>query len=175
MFKNYPVKSYLAYSVTAAFVYSIATYLFIRNETFNFLWVLYIGNALFGCCIVAFIILYNKKRKENASAGTMIGAGHITTIAGVVIACLITSLLFFFMPLLSHPVQDGILNNTPPQMGSGTRHEFLLSLLMNTVIGNMAAGSFVSVIISYAAKQDQKGSTSIKTSGEPDVLNQNKT
>jgi hypothetical protein len=173
MFKNHLIKSYLVYSILAALLYSVTAYIFIRHETFNFSWILYLGNALFAVCIVVFIMLYNNRRKENARAETMITAGHITTIMGVVIACVITSLLFFLVPGIHTVVgQTDVLSNAPPQMESGKRHQFLLSLLMNAVIGNVAAGSFVSIVIPYAAKKDQKGGTSVKTPEEPEALNQ---
>ncbi|MEP6595625.1 MAG: hypothetical protein ABJA71_06740 [Ginsengibacter sp.] len=175
MLKNHPIKSYLVYSVPAALLYSVLAYLFIRNQTFNSLWILYIGNALFGCCIALFVILYNKRRKENASTETMMVAGNITTIMGVIIACIISVLLFLLMSDVSHPLQQTeVLNNAPPQMESGKRNQFLLSLFMNAIIGNVSVGAFISLIISYAAKRDQKGGTSTKTTDEPEVLNENK-
>jgi len=175
MFKNHPVKSYLIYSVIAALLYSVVAYLFIRNQTFTSSWILYIGNALFGCCIAVFVISYNKKRRENASVGTMIAAGHITTVMAVIIVCIISLLLFLLISYVSHPSQQTeVLSNAPPQMESGERHQFLLSLFMNAIIGNVAAGSFVSLIISYAAKRDQKGNTSTKATNESELLNQNK-
>ena len=174
MLKNHSIKSYLVYSLVAALLYSILAYLFIRNQTFNSSWMLYIGNALFGCCIAVFIILFNKKRKENASIETMIVAGHIVTIMGIIIACLISLLLFLLMSEVSHPLQQtDVLNNAPPQMESGKRNQFLLSLFLNAVIGNVSVGAFLSLIISYASKRDQKGSTSTKTTHEPEVLNEN--
>ncbi len=175
MFKNHPLKSYLAYSVAAALLYSIAAFIFIRKETFNSSWILYIGNALFGLCIAAFIILYNRKRKENASTDAMIVAGLITTVMGIIIACTISLVLFLLMSDISHPLQQAdVLNNAPPQMESGKRNQFLLSLFMSAIIGNVSAGSFISIIIPYAAKRDQQGSTSTKTTHEPELLDQHK-
>jgi uncharacterized membrane protein YvbJ len=121
-----------------------------------------------------FIILFNKKRKENASTETMIVAGHIVTIIGTVIACIIILLLFLFMSDISHPLQQtDVLSNAPPQMESGKRKQFLLSLFMNAVIGNVSVGAFISLILSYAAKRDQTGSSATKTPHEPEVLNEN--
>jgi len=175
MFKNHPIKSYLAYSVAAALLYSIFGYQFIRNQTFNSSWILYIGNAVFGCCIALFVILFNKKRKENARTATIIAAGNIVTVLGVIIACVISLFLFLFMSDVSHPLQQAdVLNNAPPQMESGKRNQFMLSLFMNAIIGNASVGFFISLIISYAARHDQKGSTSTNASDEAEILNQNK-
>ena len=174
MFKNHSVKSYLVYSVCAALLYSIFAYLFIRNQIFNSSWLLYIGNALFACCVAVFIILFNKKRKENASTATMIVAGHIVTITGIIIACIICLFLFLLMSDISHPLQQAdVLNNAPPQMESGKRNQFLLSLFLNAIIGNLSFGAFTSLIISYSVKRDQKGNTSTKKIRKPEVLNEN--
>jgi hypothetical protein len=174
MLKNHSIKSYLVHSIFAALLYSIFSYLFIRNQIFNSSWLLYAGNALFGCCVATFIILFNRKRKENASTDTMMAAGLIATVMGTIIACIIALLLFLLMSDISHPLQQtDVLNNAPPQMESGKRNQFLLSLFLNAIIGNVSFGAFISLIISYAVKRDQKGSTSTKTSHEPEILNEN--
>jgi len=105
----------------------------------------------------------------------MISAGHIVTITGTIMACIISLFLILLLPGTSHSLQQtNVLNNAPPQMESGKGNQFLLSLFMNAVIGNISFGAFTSLIISYAAKRDQKGSTSTKTTHEPRVLNKNK-
>ena len=172
MFKDHLIKSYLVYSFAAAIMYCITVFIFIRNATFTSSWILYIGNMFFACCIVVFILLYNKKRKENASIGTMIFAGLITTIIGIIIACLISVILFWLIAGESHEVQQNVLNNAPPQLESGKRNDFLLVLIINAVIGNVSAGSFVSIILSYAAKRNQKGDTSVKKSSDSTLVTQ---
>jgi len=37
-----------------------------------------------------------------------------------------------------------------------------LVLIIDTVVGNVSAGLFVSFILAYAAKRNQKGDTSVK-------------
>ncbi len=172
MFKDHPVKAYLRYSIIAAVLYSIVAFFFIRDETFRSSWILFIGNMLFACCIVAFILLYNKSRKENASIGTMVFAGHLTTVMGIIIACIICLVLFFLMPAASHTVRqtNDAVNNAPAQLQSGERNEYLLALLMSAIIGNVSAGSFISIILSYAAKRNQKGSDAVKTANDPDFI-----
>jgi len=68
---------------------------------------------LFACGIVVFILLYNKKRKENAGIGTMIFAGLITTLMGIIISCIISVVLFWIIAGASHEVQQNVLNNAP--------------------------------------------------------------
>src|SRR5258705_5961074 len=104
MFKDHPIKSYLIHSFAAAIMYCITVFIFIRNATFTSSWMLYIGNIFFACCIVVFILLYNKKRKENASIGTMIFASLITTVIGIIISCMISLILFWMIAGAFHDV-----------------------------------------------------------------------
>lgn len=158
MFKGHPLKSYVVYSVTAAIVYSIAAFIYLRNDTFRSAWVLFIGNALFACCIVAFIFSLNRKENENASIGKMVFAGHITTVMGIIISCIIAIILFFLLPEISYGAEHGGINATlhhaPPQLRSGKRNEYLLTLMLNAVIGNISAGSVISIILPWATKKN---------------------
>ncbi len=177
MLRGHPIKSYLRYSVTAAILYSIVGYIFIHNETFRSAWILFIGNVLFACCIAAFILSYNKRRKQDASAGTMVFAGHITTVMGIIIACIICILIFFLLPGAGgsgHTGANEVLNNAAPQLQSGARDQYLLTLIMDAIVGNVSAGSFISIILPYTAKRNQKNNASVKAASEPEMFTQNK-
>lgn len=158
MFKAHPLLKYLPYSVAAAILYCIPAVIYLRSDAFAASYLLYIGNMLFGLCIAVFIWFYNKRRKENANAGIMIFAGHITAVIGIIIACIICILLLLvFAPDVFHskPAVE-TLQNAPAQLQSRNRG-FITILFMNAVIGNFSAGSFISLILPYTVKRDQEG------------------
>src|SRR5437870_7263021 len=94
IFKNHPLKKYMIYSVIAAVAYLIVAGFFISYGSFTAIWLLYVGNMLFALTIAIFILIFNRKRKENASAGLMISAGHITTVMGILIVCALILLTY---------------------------------------------------------------------------------
>lgn len=175
MFKGHPLKSYLVYSVAAAIAYCIIAFMFLNYGSFRYTWILFIGNMLFACCIVTFILLYNNKRNGNAKVGTMVFAGHITTVMGIIIACIICVILYYLVPsfhtIANAPTSD-VLKNPAPQLRSGKTNEFLLTLILNAVVGNISAGSFISIILPYGAKRNQKDFTAVKPGNEPNIFTQ---
>lgn len=161
IFKSHKILAYIKYSFAAAILYCGAVYIFIRSEAFSEAYVLYIGNMLFACAIITFILLYNRKRKQNAPIGVMVFAGHITTVIGIILACIICLFLLFVFAPDTFNILSGhtyVLSKTPPQMTDKARGSLLI-LFMNAIFGNISVGSFFSIILPYAAKRNQKGDT----------------
>src|ERR1700754_1619424 len=97
MNKPFNPKPYLIYGLLGAVVYCIPVTVFLSNPAFSQGWLLYLGNLLFHFVIVAFLFGFNKKRSENASTLAMLTAGHITTLMGLVISCVLAFLLLVIM------------------------------------------------------------------------------
>jgi magnesium-transporting ATPase (P-type) len=165
LFKNHTLKKYLVYSVIAAVAYLIIAGIFISYGSFTLMWLLYIGNMLFALSITIFILMYNKKRRENANTGIMISAGLITTIMGVMLVCAIILVSYIVAPALYNSVPKGATAflKAPPQM-KGRGDSFIFNILVNAVVGNVSTGSFISVILPYAAKRNQKEETPVNKS-----------
>ncbi len=174
MFKGQQIRSYIPYSVAAAILYSIIAYIFIHNQTFRSAWLLFIGNILFACCIAVFILSFNKKRKNDGNTGSMVLAGHITAVMGILLSCVLCILIFFLLPVGGETGASKVLNNAAPQLQSGERNQYLLMLIADAVIGNISASSFISIILPYTAKRNQKNNTSIRAANEPEMFTHNK-
>lgn len=157
MFKPHLLKSYFTYGLISAVLFCIPMLFFLRSGDFQDIYLLYVGNALFLFGILFYLLKYNKKRAENASTSSMLMAGHITTVVGVVLACVLTVLLMFvFVPGIFHSNPDTVLENANPSQPGGERFKGLIFILfMDTIIGNFCTGSFVSLLIPYTIKKDQ--------------------
>ena len=153
MFKNHSILYYLKFSIAAAILYSIAAGIFLHDESYSKSWVLYIGNMLFALVIIIFILSYNKKN-ANSKATMIVGAGHITTIMGIIVACIICAILVFTLVpgLINSSAGNPVLHKAPPQMYSGSRHELIFALFFNTIIGNVCGGSFFSIMLAYLGR-----------------------
>jgi len=157
MFKKEYFSYYLTYGILAAILFCIPMIIFISSANFSSTWWLYVGNILFLLAIVFFMLKFSRRKGEDPSTQTMVAAGHITTITGIVISLIVAIIaLFIFVPdLFASGQSDTVLENAPSQTGTGKTHGLVFILLMNTIIGNLVAGSFPSIILPYTSKRDQ--------------------
>lgn len=124
--------------------------IFIKSAEYEATWWLYVGNALFLVVIALYMLAFNKGQRENASTQTMIAAGHITTIVGIIISSIVSAIaLSVFVP------GDTVLENAPAQTGTGETNGLVFILFMNAIIGNLCGGSFASIIVPYTARKNQ--------------------
>jgi formate/nitrite transporter FocA (FNT family) len=170
MFKNHPIKSYLLYSVIAAVAYFIVVCIYLRYPYFSSIWMLFVGNILFAIVIAIFIWMYNRTRRENANTSLMVAAGHITTVMGILIACALILLTYLLFPHLINGVPKGntAFAQAPPQM-EGRGDSFIFNIFMDAIIGNISAGSFISIILPYTAKRNQKQETPVMKTNTSDL------
>ena len=157
-FNHYPFKSFISFSLIAAFIFCVFAFIFIKDDSFLDSYMLYIGNFLFAGVIAVFILTYNQRRHENAKAQNMVLAGHITAVVGILISCFIIVLLI----LMIRPNVFHVAAANPDSMEKslatlqGNTHGLMLVLFMNTIFGNIAASSFFSIVLPFAAKRFQK-------------------
>ena len=92
----------------------------------------------------------------------MISVGLITTIIGVIMVCSFIFVSYLFAPNLYNLVPKGATAflKAPPQT-KGRGDSFIFNILVNAVIGNVSTGSFISLILPYAAKRNQKEETPV--------------
>ncbi len=152
------VKSYFLFSIGAESVYCVTAYMFISQDSFSSSWILFVGNVLFAMVIAAFIFTYNMRYKMNAKPQVMVAAGHITSVMGIVISCVVIFLLLAIVtPHIYHVAANNsdALEKAPPTL-QGNGHGLMLVLFMNAVFGNIAASSFISIVLPFTAKRFQK-------------------
>ncbi len=162
MFTKDQILSYLKYSIVAAILYLVSVGIFLGIDNYAQTYILYIGNVAFALVIVVFILNFNKKRNKNAMTKMMIAAGHITTVMGILLSCV----AIFILLAIMKPVGYATVSQTATELGKPAPalmengHALMFILFMDAVFGNVAAGSFVSFLLSNTAKRDQTGETS---------------
>jgi multisubunit Na+/H+ antiporter MnhC subunit len=165
MFKNHKIGAYIKYSVLAALLFCITVFIFLRDSTFTGTWWLYVGNALFGVAIALFVLWFNKTKREDASTSSLVVAGHITTVIGIIISCIVSYLLLImFVPgLFQGGEADVAAEGAPATVDTGKTDGLVFMIFMNAIVGNVAVGSFVALLLPYSAKRNQtKDSAEIK-------------
>lgn len=157
MLKGIHWKYYIKCSVIAAILYCIPVFLFLRTTTWSQTWLLYLGNALFMVTIVGTLIGFNRRRRGNASSMSMVLAGVITTILGIIISIAICLLLLSVeIPgLYQSGTPDKILKGEPVNSVPDRSRGPVYLVLFNSFMGNISTGLFVCIIFPFTLKGDQ--------------------
>jgi hypothetical protein len=87
----------------------------------------------------------------------MLAAGHIATVAGIVIACLLCFILVLVLVpgYLQAGTADKVLTSAPANTVKDKTNGLSFMLFMNAIIGNVVAGSAASIIYPFTLKRDQ--------------------
>ena len=148
MLKNYPLKSFVKYSLLAAILYLIPATIFILHTKFSGIWLLYLGNMLFLIAMFGFMITYRPPTDKNTSKMYMLGSGHIVMAMGVIISLILVTIIVLVLKPAFYP--ESVVRNitdAPPSTNGLT-----FSLYMDAIFGNVSAGSFASIIMSYGSR-----------------------
>jgi hypothetical protein len=165
MFRNHKIGSYIKYSVLAAVLFCVTVFIFLKDSTFEGTWWLYVGNALFGVAIALFMLWFNKTKREDASSSSLVMAGHITTVMGIIISCVLSYILLIMLVpgLFQSGEANTAVEGAPATVDTGKTDGLVFIVFMNAIVGNVCTGSFISLILGYSAKRDQtKDSAEIK-------------
>lgn len=131
--------------------------IFVNAQNYRNSWWLFLGNIFFLVVIAVYMLSFNKMKGGDASTQTQMAAGHIATVMGIIISCIVAAIaIAVFLPDVFTPaLSDEPLENAPAQTGIGETHGLVFFVFMNATIGNLCAGSFVSIILPYTAKRNQ--------------------
>lgn len=152
LFDRQHVKEYILFGTIAAILYMIPVLIFLSNHTYENLYYLYIGCVLFAAAIFYYVYRLLYRRYTGKSAGSMLIAGELATLSGVIIACIFVIIAMFitFPDLFASNSGNQVLEG-----GSAQPRKLLLMILGTAIIGNVFLGSIISVVVSYAGKRDQ--------------------
>ncbi|TWV93977.1 hypothetical protein [Chitinophaga pinensis] len=83
---------YLMYGLIAALLYSVLLIIHLKDGNYESLYLLYIGNALFGVAILAynFKLIYRPYEKQRTVS--MLIAAHLTTVIGTIISMIFAAI-----------------------------------------------------------------------------------
>lgn len=151
MWKKIHWRRYLTYAIVAAILYVIPVIFFLKRANYSDAWLLYLGNFLFLFVVTAFLFAFNKQRQQNATTVSMLTAGHITAIMGIIIACIFCTALVFAFNATAHKVLADAPANTVKDSSGGMG----FMLFANAIFGNIVAGSSASIIFPFVLKRNQ--------------------
>ncbi|MGC4036161.1 MAG: hypothetical protein QM764_09380 [Chitinophagaceae bacterium] len=156
--RNLHWKHYLTYGILSAACYCITVAFFCRDATFTDTWLLFTGNLIFLIVVAASLFSFNNQRKNNASTVSMLSAGNITTITGIIISCVVCMLLLIiYIPGVFHAVPGKTLQDEPANTIQGKTNGMVFMIFIDAVFGNFASGFAASIIFSFILKTNQTG------------------
>jgi len=155
IFKKKHWLEYAGYGFLAAIFYCILLFFHLRAADYQSLFLLYIGNAVFGVAIFLYNLKLIYRPYEKERTVSMLIAAHLTTAIGTVLSMILaTAMIALFQPDAVSSSSTA-LDAAPPNTQQGRPAGWLLMVLINAFILNFSAGSFVSIISSYAGKINQ--------------------
>ncbi|MDQ2751719.1 MAG: hypothetical protein M3R72_01700 [Bacteroidota bacterium] len=156
MFTKDFFKRYLLRGFIAAAVYCVTVVIFLYNETFQSIWVLFLGCALYMCSIAAIIYFSNREHKFTDSPVTSAISGHVLSFTGAaltVILSLVLYLIFNISASAEHTTEA--LQHTPAGMPHNTTHGILFVLIVVAALGNTITGFFAALFTSFGSSKQR--------------------
>jgi hypothetical protein len=169
MFKKINLVSSLIYGAVAALLASIPIFFYIQDASYTQSWLIYLGSFFFAVVIAIHTLTVNKKRGGNESTVFMVFESHVTTLIGVVVACVICFLLLTALVpgYLSEGPAGKVMTDAPPNSLEDKTNGLSFKVFMGAILFNFSMGSFVSLVFPFYSKRNQK-----KDSREPTPLHQ---
>ena len=157
MLKKSGYLSYLKYGLVAALLYCIPLLIFVLGTSYTQAWLLYVGNALFLGVVVVFMLAFNRERKANARSISMLVAGHIVTVVGIVISCLFAFIMLTILVpgFLEAGTAGRVLTDEPEMMVKDNTNGMNFMIFLNAIVGNVSMGSFASIMFAFTPQRDQ--------------------
>lgn len=169
MFRKINFRDTVIYALAGALAFCIPVFIYIYRAQYTQSWLLYIGSFLFMIVMWIHTMRSSKKRGQDESTVALVFASHVTTIAGVVLACFFC----FLMMVLLVPgyLGSGMAGKVLPDEPVNTIHDktngLSFQVFFAATVINFSVGSFVGIILPFYSKRNQ-----MRDSRDPAPLHQ---
>jgi hypothetical protein len=156
VFDKQHIRDYFVCGIIAAAVYTAPLLFLLRQRMYENLYYLYFGNFLFMLTIGIYAGMIRHRQYEKKRTVSMMIAGHLATVTGIVFACAFSLLAIkLAAPVFRDlPLTDGMVQDRSPELYNGYRHLSWM-VIINAMIANAVVGSFISLMISYGMKKEE--------------------
>ena len=158
LFRKVNLRSTLVTGLIAGTAFSIPVYFYISDARYRDSWLLYLGSFLFFLVIWMHTLIDSRKRAHNESTVALIFASHMATLAGIVVACVLSFILLnWLIPgYLSSPTPGKTMTGEPSNVDIDKTNGLSFQVFLAATFINFSVGSFSSIILPFAAKRNQK-------------------
>lgn len=156
MFTKDFFKRYLLRGFIAAAVYCITVVIFLSKETFQSVWILFLGCALYMAAVATIVYLSNRSHKFTDSPLTSTISGHVLSLTGATLSVILSLILYLvFYAGASAKGATETLQHTPAGMPHNTTHGILFVILVVAALGNTVTGFFAALFTSFGSSQSR--------------------
>lgn len=147
-------EGYILYSIAGAVLYLIPIVYYLQSGQFSNLYFLYLGNFAFGLPIAIYTFNVVRKNKDELPS-LIVRQGEKVIIIGTLCAAVFSLIivLLFFRDLFSWQTRAALVYSFPPTFNIHSPAGILLLIFLDLIICNIAAGSFVNVLIVFAYRR----------------------
>ena len=157
MFKKVNWLTTIRTAALAALLFCIAIFIYIKYSNYRDSWLLYLGSFLFMSVLWMHTLAENKRRGSNESTVALVFEGHVTTLVGIILCCLVSFILLVILVpgYLSPGAADKTLTGEPAQLVVDKTDGLSFEVFMAAIVMNFSVGSFTSIILPFYAKRNQ--------------------
>jgi hypothetical protein len=157
LFNNKHIKEYAAFGGLAALFFVLSVWYYLSKPNYQASSVLSIGSILFMFIIMLYALRLVKRRPDYYSTWLMIIEGQLAVVISTVISVIGSFILccIYIPDFFTIKAVDNNFHNNPG--GQHVKYPYSVELIfIMAIIENYLVGAFISAIISYAVKPNQK-------------------
>lgn len=149
-------REYAIWGALAGLAYAIPVLIYLSIASYYYSAMLFIGCILFMFVVLLYSLKLTKRRPEYKSTWTMILAGHMVVLTGIVVSVLLSFLLcLVYIPgFMSGQSDNSFLAGSPEAVNNRNMSTIML-IAMTAILVNFGVGGVINIIVSYAAKLNQ--------------------
>lgn len=149
-------REYMLWGMLAGLAYTIPVLVYLSLANYYYSAILFIGCILFMFVLLVYSLRLTRRRPEYKSTWSMIIAGHLVILVGIIISVLVSFILcFIYIPgFLSGNSDDSFLRRSPEAINSNNMSTIMLIAMTATLV-NFGVGGVITIVVSYAAKLNQ--------------------
>jgi len=155
MLKNIDWKDTFKWAFFGAVLFCIPAFIYIVKADYTASWILFLGAILFLFANAFHNVIESKKKGGEESMAALVFEAHVTTIAGIILACFICFLLLVILVpgyLKAAPAQK-LLINEPVTTVMDKTNGLSFNLFVAAAVLNFAGGSIVGITVPFYAKR----------------------
>ena len=150
MVKHY-LKTYFIRAFVAACIYCTTVVLFLIQERYQSVWLLFLGNALYMLAVATIIYFSNKAKQFNESSITSAVSGHILSFSGATMSVILSVLLYVGFAIGNHGEE---LHNAAADMSADPEFSMIFILIVVAALGNTISGFFAALFTSFLTEKN---------------------
>ena len=155
MFQNIEWKNTFKWAFFGAVLCCVPAFIYILRADYTALCLLFLGAILFLFANAFHNVTESKKKASDESMAALVFEAHVTTIAGIILACFICFLLLVILIpgyLEAAPAQK-LLVNEPATTVMDKTNGLSFNLFVAAAVLNFAGGSIVGITVPFYAKR----------------------